>query len=90
MQKEGNWNTEVHGGGGLELVKPAREPAPSRPKPCASLKKRPGNLAHSPLLVGPRDKKTDRGQSSAFPSEASRFAPLISRAQRFSTPLARR
>ena len=30
--------TEVHAGGGLELVKPAREPAYSRPKPCASLK----------------------------------------------------
>ena len=26
-------------GGALELVKPAREPASSRPKPCASLKK---------------------------------------------------
>ena len=34
-----NRNTEVHGGGGLELVKPAREPASSRPKPCAFLKK---------------------------------------------------
>ena len=34
-----NGNTEVHGGGGLELVKPAREPASSRRKPCASLKK---------------------------------------------------
>ena len=32
-------NTEVHGGGGLELVKPAREPASTPPKPCASLKK---------------------------------------------------
>ena len=32
-------NTEVHGGGGLELAEPAREPASSRPKPCASLKK---------------------------------------------------
>ena len=31
-------NTEVYGGGGLELVKPAREPASSRPKSCASLK----------------------------------------------------
>ena len=32
--------TEVYGGvGGLELVKPARKPASSRPKPCASLKK---------------------------------------------------
>ena len=39
-----NCNTEVHGGGGLELVKPAR------PKPFASLKKRPRNLARSPLL----------------------------------------
>ena len=36
---EENRNTEVHGGGGLELVKPAREPASSRPKPCAFLKK---------------------------------------------------
>ena len=33
-----NWNAEVHGGGVLEL-KPAREPAYSRPKPCASLEK---------------------------------------------------
>ena len=33
-----NWNTEVHGGGGLGLVKPARGPASSRLKPCASLK----------------------------------------------------
>ena len=35
------------------------------------------NLARSPLLVGPRKKKTNRGQRSAFPSENSRFAPLI-------------
>ena len=34
-----NGNTEVHCGGGLELVKPAREPASNRPKPCALLKK---------------------------------------------------
>ena len=34
-----DWNTEVHGGGGLELAKPAREPASSRSKPCVSLKK---------------------------------------------------
>ena len=34
-----NCNTVVHGGGGLELVKPAREPAFSRPKHCVSLKK---------------------------------------------------
>ena len=59
-------NTEVHNGGGLERVKPAREPALRRPKPCASLKS-PTNLTRSPLLVGPRRTKTDRGQRSAFP-----------------------
>ena len=32
-------------------MKPAREPASSRPKPCASLKKSPTILARSPLLV---------------------------------------
>ena len=39
--------------------------------------KRPTNLARSPPLVGPRRKKTDRGQISRFPSDASRFTPLI-------------
>ena len=53
-----------HGSGGLELVKPAREPASSREScpfaaPC-----------------GPRRKKNDRGQRSAFPSETSRFKPV--------------
>ena len=33
VQSKKNRNIEVHGGGGLELVKPAREPASSRPKP---------------------------------------------------------
>ena len=34
-------NTELHGSGGLELVKAAREPASSHPKTCASLKNTP-------------------------------------------------
>ena len=72
-----SWNTKVHGGEGLTRVKPARKPAPSRPKSCASLKKYLRNLTRSPLLVGPRRKKTDHGQRSAFSSEMSRFAPLI-------------
>ena len=42
---------------------------------CIS-EKRPTYLARSPLLVGPRRKKTDRGQRSAFLSETSWFAPL--------------
>ena len=39
--------------------------------------KRPRNLARSQLLVGSRRKKTDRGQRPAFPSQTSRFVPLI-------------
>ena len=64
------------GGGGLELVKPPREPASSRPKPCASLKK-PHKSCPFAAPCGPRRKKNDRGQTSAFPSETSRFATLI-------------
>ena len=73
-----NWNTEVHaGGGGLELAKPAREPASSRPKPCASLKKTHESCPFA-APCGPRRKKNDdRGQTSAFPSETSRFKPVI-------------
>ena len=82
-----NRNTEVHGGGGLELVKPAREPASSRPKPCASLKK-PHESCPFAAPCGPRRKKI-RGQTSAFPSETSRFKPA-SRAQGFSPLLAHR
>ena len=57
-------------------MKSAREPASSHPKPRASLKK-PHESCTFALLVGPRRKKNDSGQTSAFPSETSRFAPLI-------------
>ena len=53
-------------------MKPARETASSRPKPCASLKK-PHESCPSAAPCGPRRKKNDRGQRSAFPSETSRF-----------------
>ena len=70
-------NTEVHGGGGLKLAKPAREPASSHPKPCASLKK-PYESCPFAAPCGPRRKKNDdRGQISAFSSETSRFKPVI-------------
>ena len=38
-RNEKKLTTEVHGGGGLELVKPAREPASSRPKLCFKMTK---------------------------------------------------
>ena len=58
-------------------MKPAREPASSRPKPCASLKKSHESCPFA-APCGPRRKKNDdRGQTSAFPSETSRFKPVI-------------
>ena len=69
-------NTEVHGGGGLALVKPTREPASRRPKPCASLKT-PHESCPFVAPCGPRRKKNYRGQISAFPLETSRFKPVI-------------
>ena len=57
-------------------MKPAREPASSRPKPCASLKK-PHESCPFAAPCGPRRKKNYRGQTSAFPSETSRSKPAI-------------
>ena len=57
-------------------MKLAREPASSRPKPCASLKK-PHESCPFAAPCGPRRKKNDLGQRSAFPSETSRFALSI-------------
>ena len=57
-------------------MKPAREPASSHPKPCASLKN-PHESCPFAAPCGPRRKKNDRGQRSAFPSETSRFALSI-------------
>ena len=57
-------------------MKSAREPASSRPKPCASLKK-PHESCPFAAPCGPRRKKNYRGQTSVFPSETSRFKPVI-------------
>ena len=57
-------------------MKPAREPAFSRPKPCASLKKSHESFPFA-APCGPRRKKKYPGQTSAFPSDTFRFVPLI-------------
>ena len=49
---------------------------PAVTKPCASLKK-PHESCPFAAPCGPRRKKNDRGQRSAFPSETSRFALSI-------------
>ena len=54
-------------------MKPAREPAFSRPKPCASLKKSHESCPFA-APCGPRRKKNDRGRKLSCPSETSRFA----------------
>ena len=56
-RNKANRNTEVHGGGHLERVKPVRKPASSRPKPCTSLK-RPTNLARWRSLLALAGRKT--------------------------------
>ena len=58
-------------------MKPAREPASSRPKPCASLKKPHESCPFAAPCGHRRKKNDDRGQTSAFPSETSRFKPVI-------------
>ena len=63
---------EVHGGEGLELVKPAREEAIQSPRSLKSPKKSSRNITLSPLLVNSRRKNTDRCQRLLFPSETSR------------------
>ena len=75
-KKKKNYNIGVHGGGGLQLVKPAREPASSRPMVWASLKKSYESCPFA-ALCGPGRKKKNGSQTSRFPSETSRFAPLI-------------
>ena len=40
-------------------------------------KKRPTNLTRSSLVAGSGRKETERGQTSAFPSDTFQFAPLI-------------
>ena len=64
-----NCNIEVHGGEGLEPVKFLR-PSIQPSKALCVPKKRPENRIGSPLLVGFRRKKTDRGQRSVFPSDS--------------------
>ena len=55
-------------------MKPAREPPSSSPRPCAALKK-PHESCPFAAPCGPRKKKNDRGQKSAFPQKppGSRF-----------------
>ena len=78
-----NCNTQVHGCGGLDLVKPARESASSRPKPCASL-----NNA-LPILPVRRSLLALVGRKH-FSLRNLLVRAFDSRAQRFSPPLARR
>ena len=77
MQKiKESCSTEVHGRGGVELVKPARELASSHPKPCATLKTPLESCQFAAPCWFSYEENSDRGQRSAFPSETTRFAPL--------------
>ena len=58
-------------------MKPAWEPASRRPKPCVSLKT-PHESCPFAAPCGPRSKKDERGQTSAFPSPGSSTIELLS------------
>ena len=66
--------TKSLGGEGLELVKPAREPASNRPKPWASLKNAPGILPVRRSLLALVGRKQT---VVSFSFRNLRFAPLI-------------
>ena len=68
-RKKESWNTEVHGGGGVELVKPAREPASSLPKPCASLKNAPPILPVRCSLLALVGRKQTVVRDQLFPQK---------------------
>ena len=62
--------TEVHGGGDLgQLVKPAREPGPSRPKPCAPLKNAPRILTVRCSLLALVERKQTVVRDQLFPQK---------------------
>ena len=65
-RKKENCNTELHGGGDLELVKSARKAASSRPKSSASLENAPERLpvGRSLLTLVRRKRTVVRGQIS--------------------------
>ena len=70
-------------------MKPAREPASSRPEPCASLKK-PHESCPFAAPCGPRRKKNDCSQDISFSLRNLPVHAFDSRGQGFSPPLARR
>ena len=90
MQKnKENCSIEVHGGGGLELVKPTRKPASSRPKTCASLKNTPSILPDRRSLLALVGRKHIVVRIS-FPLRSLPVCAFDSRAQGFIIPLGRR
>ena len=64
-----NCSTEVHDDGGLEVVKPAREPAFSHSKPCAFLKNAPGSLPVRRSLLALIESKQTVVRDQFFPQK---------------------
>ena len=75
-----NYSTEVHGGGGLELLKLARDSASWRPKLCASLKNAPRILPvrRSLLALVGRKHTAVRDQFSPHKRPGSSTIELLS------------
>ena len=71
-RNEGKENTDVGGGGDLRLVKPAREPASSRPKSRASLKNAPRVLPVRRSLLALVGRKQTVVRNQHFPPKPPR------------------
>ena len=68
---------KVHGDGGLALVKPPREPASSRPKPCAFLKKPQESCPFAAHCRPSQEENRPWSDISFSLRNLPRFAPLI-------------
>ena len=79
IEVQNKWEENTHTHMVVEALSCCSRHASQHPavtKPCASLKK-PHESCPFAAPCGPRRKKNDRGQRSAFPSETSRFALSI-------------
>ena len=85
-----NLKTDVHAGVVFELVKPLREPASSRPKPCASSLEKPREYCPFATPGWPSQEEKQSWREISFALGNLTVRPFDSRTEGFSTPLARR
>ena len=81
-----NLKTDVHAGVVFELVKPLREPASSRPKPCASSLEKPREYCPFATPGWPSQEEKQSWREISFALGNLTVRPFDSRTEGFSTP----